>query len=351
MNRIAGNSRSLRLRPVEAEDEQLLKLFWNRAELKKELGRLRRDRDQMIEQIRQQENLTLRVQQRLDQLEHILADPLEAANAAVYYQLRRVGQLCNRRLSRLARELADRQREREEQRATALRERDREARLASLDEEIAALDRRVRAADTEWQRNDEQIRRWRGFWNYFRRRAVAERNDTVRASLEGLAAQRDARQSERRQMELEPAPGFAGISVSGRRNINAVLIAMAQQLYLHFAESDIAALAREAGGRGLAELSYGNVAECRALSEAITAVTSALEQADRLNSRVRRRAEFLQRVAQYRDDNATVPAAGSLDSIPLRIADTGEPGPADGNVVAVDVVSEDYWELNAILLG
>ena len=51
-------------------DEQLLKLFWNRAELKKELAQLRREREKFIDQIRQHEGLNLRVQQRLEQMEN-----------------------------------------------------------------------------------------------------------------------------------------------------------------------------------------------------------------------------------------------------------------------------------------
>jgi hypothetical protein len=50
------------------EQEQLLRLFWNRAELKKELERFRHESFVLVEQVRQQEAKTLRVQQRLEQL-------------------------------------------------------------------------------------------------------------------------------------------------------------------------------------------------------------------------------------------------------------------------------------------
>ena len=70
----------------DEEDERLLRLFWNRAELKREFAKLRRERDRVVDHLRQQEGATLRAQQRLDQLEGLLADPLRAANAAVFYQ-------------------------------------------------------------------------------------------------------------------------------------------------------------------------------------------------------------------------------------------------------------------------
>ena len=39
----------------QVEDERLLQLYWNRAELKKELTRLQAERDQLLEQIRADE--------------------------------------------------------------------------------------------------------------------------------------------------------------------------------------------------------------------------------------------------------------------------------------------------------
>ena len=102
-------------RRKEPDEEQLLKLFWNRAELKKELAKLRREKEKLIDQLRQQETINLRAQQRLEQLENLLADPLQAVNAVIYYQLRGVWQQCRKRLMRVARELADRQQDREEQ--------------------------------------------------------------------------------------------------------------------------------------------------------------------------------------------------------------------------------------------
>ena len=67
-------------RRKEPDEEQLLKLFWNRAELKKELGKLRLEKEKLVDQLRQQESVNLRSEQRLEQLENLLADPLQAAN-------------------------------------------------------------------------------------------------------------------------------------------------------------------------------------------------------------------------------------------------------------------------------
>ncbi len=338
-------------RRKDPEEEQLLKLFWNRAELKKELAQLRRDRERLMDQLRQQESVNLRSQQRLEQLENLLVDPLQASNALVYYQLRGVWQQCHKRLARVARELTERQQQREEQHARDLFERRRGGEIAALDARIADLDRSLRAAADDHDALVKRLRELQGFWNYFRRRAVDERAQAARAALDGLQSQLDRLQATRREHETEPVPPKSGISVAGQRNINLAIIAMAQQLLVHFAEHNVAGLAREAALRELADVSYGSIAECQVLGRTIDGVVRKLDAPERLNALVRRRAEFLNRTAQYRRDGDTVPVAGSFAVVPLVITEAGEPRPVDDRVIPVNVLADEYWDIYPILLG
>ncbi len=334
----------------EPDEEQLLRLFWNRAELKKELARLRREREKLIDQLRQQEGVNLRAQQRLEQLENLLADPLQANNAAVYYQLRGVWSLGRRRLQRLARELADRQQDREEGHAQRLFERLRDGEIGSLDEKIADLAGRVRAMESDLRAAGGERQRLRGFWNYFRRRRADDQGEAIRAALEGVHAQVDRLVAERRERELESAPNFGGLSIEGRRNINLAVIALAQQLLVELAEHNVAGLAREASIRPLAEVVYGSLAECRALSRNIAAVQRRLENGETLNGQIRQRTEYLRRRAQYRRDADVVPVAGLLGSIPVLVPDEGEPVSADAHQIQVNVLADEYWDIYASLL-
>ncbi len=70
------------------DEEQLLKLFWNRAELKKELDKLRAESFSLTEQVKNQEAKTLRVQHRLKQLETRLGNPEHSPNVVAFYQLK-----------------------------------------------------------------------------------------------------------------------------------------------------------------------------------------------------------------------------------------------------------------------
>jgi hypothetical protein len=338
-------------RRQEPDEEQLLKLFWNRAELKKELAKLRREKDKLIDQLRQQEAINLRAQQRLEQLENLLADPLQSVNAVVYYQLRGVWQQARKRLLRLARELSERQQDREERFALQQFEQARDAELVAIDDRIADIERRARVVQGDLKAVETRLDGLRGFWNYFRRRGLLDQRAAIQAALDGLQAQIARVQDERKLKEAEPCPAFPGLSVEGKRNINLAIIAMAQQLLIHYADHDVAALAREASIRSLADVSYGDVAHCQLLGRNIESVTSRVDAVDRMAGQIRRRAEFLKQTAQYRREIDTVPVAGSFAKVPVAIQEQGEPRPADGRVIPVNVLAEEYWDVYGVLLS
>lgn len=338
-------------RKRDPEEEQLLKLFWNRAELKKELARLRRDKEKLLDQLRDLENVNLRAQQRLEQLENLLAEPLQAANALVYYQLRGVWSLCRRRLGRLARELSDRQQEREERHALVRFEQERDGQIALIDQKLGHLAERARHIDADLHQVVEQQRQLRGFWNHFRRRSLAERVEAVTAAREGLKSQIERLQGERRERELESPPGFPGLGIEGRRNINLALIAMSQQLLVDLAAHNVAGLAREAAMRAVTDVTYGSAVECAALSRTIEQVVRDLDTDEKVSAAVRRRAEYLRGRAQFRREADTVPVAGSFAVVPLAISDRGDPLPSDERVIPVNVLADEYWDIYAILLS
>ena len=76
----------------EAEDDRVLALFRNRAELKKAHGELQEEIYRLKDRIKQQEGATSRVQEMLNALEVRLGMPESAYPAVVFYQLRRLWQ-------------------------------------------------------------------------------------------------------------------------------------------------------------------------------------------------------------------------------------------------------------------
>ncbi len=95
------------------DQEQLKKLFWNRAELKKEFDRARDEADALGKQLKEERAAKLRLQQKLEQLEAQLANSSTAAGTICYFQLRDIWNRCHTRLTDISAELAKAHRDRE----------------------------------------------------------------------------------------------------------------------------------------------------------------------------------------------------------------------------------------------
>lgn len=339
----------VRRKPVD--DDRLLRLFWNRAELKREFAKVQRERERIVDQLRQQEGAVLRSQQRLDQLEGLLADPERAANAAVFFQLRGIWSYCRRRLSRLAQDLGYRQQEREGQREAARFEEHRQAALAAIEQRLAPLEERRAQLEAELTAVRAQRFERTGFWNYFARRRLDSEQAVHMAARHAVDEQIERYERARQDKLKEKAPVPEAIGVEGQRLVNLSVIALGQELLLVFMEHDVAAQARDASLRQVSEAKYGRLQACRDLSQRIEGVLRKVETMDELAGRVRRRAEYLRSIANFQRDSDTVPVAEELASIPKVLTDEAVPRPASSSVVAVNVLRDEYWDIYGVLLN
>ena len=337
-----------RRKPVE--DDRLLRLFWNRAELKREFAALQRERERTADQVRQLEGALLRGQQRLDQLEGLLSDPERAANAAVFFQLRGIWAYGRRRLSRLAGDLNARQQEREGQRETARFEEHRQAALSAIEARLAPLLERRSMLDSELVAVRTQLDARTGFWNYFARRRLASEQSVLDVAGESVTEQIE-RYERARHDKLKEQPTVPElIGTEGKRLVNLSVLALAQELCLVFGEQDVATLARESSLRQVSEARYGNLQECRELSQQIERVLRKVEAMDELPGRVRRRAEILHQNVSYRRDGDTVPAPDALAIIAAQVPPADGPRTTRDRDVAINVLAEEYWDIYAVLL-
>ena len=97
----------------ETEEERVLALFRNRAELKKAHGELQEEIYRLKDRIKQQEGATVRVQEMLGALETRLGNPESAYPALVFYQLRRLWQTGREMIEQFVGDLVRQQEERE----------------------------------------------------------------------------------------------------------------------------------------------------------------------------------------------------------------------------------------------
>ena len=89
----------------EDEQDRLLLLFANRANLKKEFAGLREERYHLLDKLKQQEGATQRAKDQMTELEALLADPIAGFNAVVFYQLRNIWMTCHDEMELFAAEL------------------------------------------------------------------------------------------------------------------------------------------------------------------------------------------------------------------------------------------------------
>lgn len=323
---------------AEMGDERLLRLYWNRAEVKKELARLRRERHELLERVNDREADTQRVKEQLESLERLLADRHAAASAIVHFQLRHLWRTASDKVRRFGGELAEKQERRESERLESEFRRRQSLRIVDLD-------RQARSAETELtdlEQRVEALRRLQAglpFWRVVRRRELRNQLDGLETRL---AEQRGEHESLRRQRQVlveEPCPEFPGLSLESRRLLNLAIIAMAQELVLFFSAEDVAVRARAAMTEDVRNADYGAREVCERLSRHVDERLAALGEAGDLNARVKRRTEFLRASVEYRREDESVPLAQSLSDIPKR------PLASEKDCVAVNVLADEYWDL------
>jgi hypothetical protein len=327
------------------EEEQLLKLFWNRAELKKELDDLRDQSFRMTEKFTQQEALTLRVQQRLEQLEASLGDPENSETVVAYYQLRALWNHCHTRLTSFASELERAQHDKGYRQHAASFQRQVHDSLVDVHQELKDATLVGESLSLKIHALREKRSTRRGIWNFFRRRGLTAEIKTLREERRVNRLHVGKLTEEIQLRTSQDPPEFEGLDLAAKRSINIAIIAYAQELYLQFADRDLAQNAREASIRQLIDVSYGSKRDCRAISKYADDRMKLLMADAKLQARVQVRSRLLPDVVQYRQDGDTVPVAATLSVIALLKPDGRQRGE-----VCINILAEEYWDVFSVLL-
>jgi hypothetical protein len=328
------------------DEEQLLKLFWNRAELKKELAKLRNDVYQLNDELKREQAIKLRIQQRLEQLETLLANPATSASAVTFYQLREVWARCRDYLKSVSDELEKACADKGYRQHVAAFQRKIYVSLEGVQGELEALNETNERKIAAIKELREKRGRSHGIWNFFRRRKITAEIRSQRAELSDakvraaeLAANIETRSS------VEP-PEYPGLAKSAKRSVNLVVIAYAQEFYLHLMDRDIAEQAREAEIRQVTDIRYGDKRDCRALSRFAAESLAALTADKNLQLRAQLRAQYLGKIITYRSEVDTIPASESLESIAV-LKNNGSPR----GTIVVNVLANEYWDIYESLLA
>jgi hypothetical protein len=323
---------------VSADEERLMQLFQNRAGLKKAYADLKDEFHLLRDRLKQQEGATIRVQEQLDALGDLLADPRTGFGALVFYQLRGLWKTCHQQLSGFAADLTRQAEIRETTKHKSECEAAKAARLANVDERLQAA-----AGDADQQRArlseaQSELARLTAFWHYFARRRLQKSLDVLRQGVVIADAAVGDLHAERSAIGNEALEQFPGISLSARRNINLAIISYAESLCEHVDAYSLAARAKEAVARRVHEMSFGTRADCEGYMQRVQKAQAAVSNHKQITAGVRTKLEKLRATCDYRNSADTVPTADSL-------AAAASAAPASWNVLA-----EDYWDLYTLLL-
>ena len=335
------------------ESEQLLKLYWNRADVKRELKALRRERFELLDKLKEQEGAIVRAQEQLEGLERLLTNPLAAANAMVYFQLRHLWRVGAQRLDQFGKELQTQREKRERAQLQDAEIAKRKRRLDAVTEKVTGLAEKRRAAADEHGRLDQQLRGMNFFVRLFRGSALRRRIAGVASGLRMLDEKLEELKALSEKIQGEPLPEPEGLSLESRRLINVAVIALAQHLVVHFSEHDLASLAKTSTERAVADMKFGERRDCDHMVERVREKIEELKQQKGFADQVKRRTDLLLTEMKYRNDTDSVPGVECVQVImrspgaqanELDLARRTTDAP-----LRINVVADDYWGLLSVM--
>ena len=319
------------------DSEKLLHLYWNRAELKKEFAALRKEQYRLRDLVKQQEGETARVQQKLEHLETLLVDPEWAGNVLVYYQLRSFGERCERKVATFAEQLKQQRELKQHNRLLVAwnDERTRERRV--VDRQILETRNSVMELEDRLQHEKSQMMAMSGFLKIFRRRAVTARLDALREEIATLQRAEQDLAEQAQQIKNRKPPENQGLDVSTKRSINFMILAYAQQLFLHCGDSDFASLVKEAADKSVGAVRYGSKVDCEAMLKRIQKRAEIMDRSGDVAAVLQKRAQLIGENARFRSEDEAVPSATSV-AVVYEINANGNVDTRKGNLLG-----ENYW--------
>jgi hypothetical protein len=333
--------------------EQLLKLYWNRADVKRELKALRRERFDLIDKLKEQEGAIVRAQEQLEGLERLLTNPLAAANAMAYFQLRHLWRVGAQRLEQFGRELQAQREKRERNQLQEAELAKRQRRLDAVRDRVAGLAEKRRAAADEQSRLESRLAKMNRLIKLFRGNPLRRQIAGLQSGREMLEEKLEELRGLSEKIQGEPLPEPEELSLDSRRLVNIAVIALAQHLVVHFSEHDLASLAKTSTERAVADMKFGDRRDCDRMVERIREKLEELKQQKTFADQVKKRTDLLLAEAKFKNETDSVPSLECLQLISrmpgAQASEIDMARRATDAPLRINVLADDYWDLLAVL--
>lgn len=327
----------------EQDSEKLMDLYWNRAELKKEFAGMRKEQFRLKDKIKQQESVSARLQQKLEHIEGLLADPQWAHNVVVHFQLRGMSQRCQNKLAKFAEQLKQ-QREQKQQECMIG---DWNAGLAKeveqVQEQILDTQESINRLEDQLQAERRRLTSMSAFSRLFRGRTITRTLDLLAEQVETAHQEERILGEQIDAIRNKKPPDTQGLNIPVKRSINLMILAFTQQIYLHFDRKELAEIIKEAGEKSVGALSYGDRNDCMELLKKMDTCAEKMEQSADFAGVLQKRAKILGDRAKYQGSSDAVPVASSVATL-IRIDDNGLVRESD-----LDILGKNYWGISQVL--
>jgi len=327
----------------EEESDKLLKLYWNRAELKKEFANLRSEQFRLQGCIKSQEGATARIQQKFDHLEQLLLDPEWVYNVVTYYQLQALNLRCKSKLEKFAEQLKQQREQKQNNRQLADWNERRAEESAEIETQIGDKRMQVQTLEDQLQIERQRLLSMSGFVRVFRRRSVMKTLDKLAETIDRTQLEEEQLMLRYDEVQKRLPPDTQGLDIPTKRLINCMILAFAQQLYLHFGPDGVAAMAKESGEKSVGAINYGGKKDCDRVIARVHKRAKSFEKESDFADVLRQRAHLIAEKALYRDDDDAVPASSSVATV-FAISERGAVKTSD-----TELLEENYWGLAGIL--
>ena len=328
--------------PEAPEDERLVQLFRNRAELKKILAESQDEAHRLKDRVKLQEAATERVREQFQRLEALLGQPVSGLHCLVHYQLRELWEVGHNQITTLVRELARAREERERKQFLAdlnrqLFERQQAARATAARAENAAADVRERLAGVQAALSASQ--RW---WQYFRRRELLRQHAAIGSEAASTEYELQEARAQLLRIEEEGGAKYPGLSLDARRMLNLTILAAAQTLALRITPHILVKRMVDAMSRTVPPMEGGPEQAMAAMQEIARARAALMQNAQGLATESRRLADHLAAQVQYPLPGETTPRDESVYQA-LRS------GLGRGQQMHWDLLGQDLWGVSRLL--
>ena len=319
------------------DNDKLVELFRNRAELKKEFAALDKEKHRLQQLIKEQQGATARMSQRLEHLESLLVDPEWVHTVAVFYQLRSLNRRCESKLAKFAEQLKQqRENRRRGIQLQAWREKQ-DARKAEFGKKLECCREKVHLLDDQVRAERHRLESMSGFSKILKGRAASGDLGELGKRLDAARKDEQALMETLASIEQAEPPDTPGLSIPEKRSINFMIIAFAQHLYLQFKDRNLVAMVKESSEKSIGAINYGSKTECDHLLERIAAQVESMEKASDYADVLKRRAELIAEHALFQEDGDAVAVAGTVATV-FAINGNGVVTKSDA-----DLLGDNYW--------